>query len=308
MNIITRKILENSRIHIMSTTAAILIWSVSFVATKIALTTFPPLGLGLVRFGLATMLLGPFMFIKTNNDKPTPKDVMKLTVSGLLGITLYFSLENIGVKYSTAVDAALIVASYPAITMLLEAMLFRAKYPVQSFMGVVLAIFGVYMIVSVNSFVEGSERVFGNILLILAGIVWAFYNFITHSVASKYSMSTITFYQIFAGTIGFLPLVFLEVDGWGPLSLDALIAVIYLGALCSLLAFYLYAFGLRQISSSSAVVLMNLVPVFGILFSIIILKESINTVQIIGGAVVISGVVLSIKAADNLVVKEREEN
>lgn len=306
MEVINEKTTQSNRIYFMSSIIAILIWSISFVATKIALTTFPPLGLGLVRFGLATLLLGSLMIFRTNKDKPTSRDSMRLIVSGLLGITIYFSLENIGVKYSTAVDAALIVASYPAITMLLEAVFFQTKYPLKSFIGVALAISGVSMIVSVSSSTEGAERVFGDILLILAGVVWAFYNFITHSVASKYSMFTITFYQITAGTIGFLPLIFLENDRWIPPTLDSLIAVIYLGALCSLLAFYLYAFGLRKISSSSAVVLMNLVPVFGVLFSFIILKESINTIQIIGGVVVIIGVVLSVGSADNLATKKSE--
>ncbi|HEY3424933.1 MAG TPA: DMT family transporter [Negativicutes bacterium] len=91
-------------IHLTSTVTAILIWSISFVATKIALTTFPPLGLGFVRFGLATVLFGTFMIVRRSIDKPTPNDFMKLILSGLLGITVYFSLENSGVKYSTATD------------------------------------------------------------------------------------------------------------------------------------------------------------------------------------------------------------
>lgn len=42
---------------------------------------------------------------------------------------------------------------------------------------------------------------------------------------------------------------------------------------------------------SSAVILMNLVPVFGVLFSVVILNEAINLTQIAGGIVIIIGVV-----------------
>lgn len=284
-------------IHLFSIVTAILIWSISFVATKIALKTFPPLSLGLIRFGLAAVLLGFFLAIRKDINKPTPIDLAKLALSGVLGITVYFSLENIGVKYSTASDAALIVASYPAITMLLETLFFRVKFPVISFIGVGLAIAGVYMIVSVSQSSEATDRLFGNILLILAGVVWACYNFITRTVVSNYSMSTITFYQVAAGATGFLPLIFLETDHWTLPTTDSLIAVIYLGVFCSLLAFYLYAYGLRQVSSSSAVILMNLVPVFGVLFSVFILNEAINLTQIVGGIVIIIGVMLSVLSA-----------
>ncbi|MFZ5898194.1 MAG: DMT family transporter [Bacillota bacterium] len=286
-------------IYLFSIVTAILIWSVSFVATKIALNTFPPLGLGLVRFGMAVVLLGSFLAIRKEIEKTTPVDLAKLVVSGFLGITVYFTLENTGVKYSTASDAALIVASYPAITMLLETLIFRVKFPVISFVGVGLAIAGVYMIVSISQSSEATDRLFGNILLVLAGVVWACYNFVTRTVVSNYSMSTITFYQVAAGAIGFLPFIFLEADHWTMPTGDSLIAVIYLGVFCSLLAFYLYAYGLRQVSSSTAVMLMNLVPVFGVLFSVVILHEAVYLKQIVGGTVVIIGVMLSVSSAGN---------
>ncbi|MFZ5644598.1 MAG: DMT family transporter [Bacillota bacterium] len=291
--------------HLFSIITAILIWSVSFVATKIALKSFPPLGLGLIRFGLAAALIGTFLAIRKNIIKPAPKDLAKLALSGFLGITVYFSLENVGVKYSTASDAALIVSSYPAITMLLESLLFRAKFPPISYIGVGLAIGGVYIIVSGGHSSEASDRLFGNILLVLAGVVWACYNFITSTVVSTYSMTTITFYQTAAGAIGFLPLILFEADRWTFPITDSLIAVIYLGVFCSLLAFYLYAYGLRKVPSSSAVILMNLVPVFGVLFSVVILNEVISLKQILGGMVIIIGVMLNIlwtRKPDNTVI------
>lgn len=290
--------------HLFSIVTAILIWSVSFVATKIALKTFPPLSLGLIRFGLAAILLGFFLAIRKDIKKPASKDLAKLALSGFLGITVYFSLENVGVKYSTASDAALIVSSYPAITMLLETLFFRAKFPAISYIGVGLAVVGVYMIVSNGHSSEAADRVLGNILLVLAGAVWACYNFITSTVVSTYSMTTITFYQTVAGAIGFLPLVFLEIDQWSAPSADSLIAVVYLGVFCSLLAFYLYAYGLRQVPASTAVILMNLVPVFGVLFSVIILHEVIIFNQLMGGLVIIIGVMLSILWARKPVKRE----
>nr|WP_241396490.1 EamA family transporter [Clostridium beijerinckii] len=70
-------------------------------------------------------------------------------------------------------------------------------------------------------------------------------------------------------------------------------ALIYLSVGCSIVAFLLYNLGLRKLSASISVSLMNLVPVLGLIFSILILHESVSTVQILGGVIVIIGVILS---------------
>ncbi|AQS04986.1 drug/metabolite transporter (DMT)-like permease [Clostridium beijerinckii] len=70
-------------------------------------------------------------------------------------------------------------------------------------------------------------------------------------------------------------------------------ALIYLSVGCSIVAFLLYNLGLRKLSASISVSLMNLVPVLGLIFSILILHERVSTVQILGGVIVIIGVILS---------------
>ena len=280
--------------YFASVIVAVLIWSVSFVVTKIALTTFPPFGLGLIRFALAGFLMGFYLMTRKELQKPPLRDLKKLALSGFLGITVYFSLENLGVKYSTTSDAALIVASYPAINLLFEALFLRQKFSAKSFIGIGLAIVGVYMLISVTQYSEAIDRLFGDVLLILTGIIWACYNFITKSVVSTYSMTTITFYQFVAGAIGFLPLSLFEIEQWSIPTTESLAATIFLGVFCSLLAFYLYAYGLRRVPSSTAVILMNLVPVVGVFFSVIILNEALHAIQLIGGAIIIAGVLLSI--------------
>lgn len=285
----------SGNVHFWAIFVAVLIWSISFVATKIALTSFPPLLLGLVRFGLASMFLGSLPAIRKQIVVPDRKDLAKLALSGLMGITVYFSLENVGVKYSTAADAALIIASYPAITMSLEMLIYRTRFPMTSFIGVGMSAVGVYLIITAGGFVHSAtDRLAGDVLLILAGFVWSVYNFITRGVVSRYSMTTITFYQVTAGAIGFLPLILLETDRWTVPKTDAVLAVTYLALFCSLTAFGLYAYGLRRVRSAHAVILMNMVPVFGVLFSFLILHEEIHLKQVTGGLITITGVLLSV--------------
>jgi drug/metabolite transporter (DMT)-like permease len=79
---------------------------------------------------------------------------------------------------------------------------------------------------------------------------------------------------------------------------------LYLGVFCSVIAFLLYNFGLRKLSSSSAMTLMNLVPIFGVLFSVLLLNEVLSINQLIGGVIIILGVVLSMRETSKKQVLE----
>jgi drug/metabolite transporter (DMT)-like permease len=281
--------------YLLAVIGAVLIWSISFVATKVAFKTFPPLTLGALRFVFTAFLLGIVLFIQRGFIWPSPRDLGWLVMSGLLGITIYFSMENLGVKLATAADAALIVASYPAITMLLEIFIYRITISWVRFLGVGLAIFGVYLIVGESSNIGGTYRFIGDIILAATGIVWSFYNFVTRKVVNKYPTVLITFYQTIAGAIAFLPLAWIEREQWHVPTMNSIVALLYLGVFCSVIAFLLYAYGLRRLASSSAVTLMNLVPVFGVIFSILFLHELMSIVQFFGGFIIITGIVLSVR-------------
>ena len=133
-----------------------------------------------------------------------------MSISGVLGTTLYFSLENIGVKLTTASNAAIIVASYPAITALMEFLFFRKKTSWVKVIGIGVAMIGVYQISYSPETQTDDKQLIGNIILIVAGFIFALYNFTTRKVVKKYSMITISFYQTLAGAITFIPLAFIE--------------------------------------------------------------------------------------------------
>ena len=274
---------------------AALIWSTSFVATKALFVEIPPLTVGALRFGVAAGLIVVLAGVTGALRGPGLADAGRLGLGGILGITLYFSLENYGLKLATASDAALLVASYPAITMLLQFVLFRSRVPLVRLLGVGLAMIGVYLVVRAGADAAGPSRLIGDLILVATGVVWAFYNFITRGVVRKYPLVTVLAYQTVAGTVAFVPLAFLEAERWRPVGIGSWLVVAYLGVFCSLVAFFLYARGLRSLDAGSAVGLMNLVPVFGVVSAVVLLEEPVGFAQVLGGLIVIGGVMLSIR-------------
>lgn len=284
--------MRKDNIYYIASTTAIILWSASFIATKFAYTSFSPLMVGFIRFVIAAILLFVFRLITKDKVKPDKKDMVRIALSGLLGITLYFAAENLGVKYTTASNASLIVASFPAITTLFEFAIYKTKPTLRKVIGIALA-FGGVMVLTTKSASGGSEALWGSILLIAAGVVWTFYNFITRSLSNKYSPVTLSYYQFMFGALFFIPLVLIEHQPIGAITETGIVAMIYLSLGCSVGAFLLYNFGLKKLSAATSVSLMNLVPVFGLIFSALFLKEIITIEQILGGVIVIVGVILS---------------
>ena len=280
---------------ILSVLGALIIWSSSFVAIKIAYETFPPITLGAARFVVAALILGALTLLPANRKKLEKKDIIPVAVSGLMGITLYAVLQNIAMQWTSASNATLIIASYPIITVLLETLIYKTKLNPFKIVGIVIAIAGVFVL----SYIKPEERqhneLLGIIMLIVAGVAWAFYNFLTKKVVNNYPSITLLFYQTLFGAIFMLPLSLFERGAWMAPTTMSLLMMLFLGVFCSVLAYLLYNFGLKALSPSAIISMLNLVPIFGVMFSFLLLGEAITLRMVIGGAIIILGVMLSVR-------------
>lgn len=286
---------QSNTVSYLSILGALVIWSSSFVAIKFAYATFPPITLGAARFLVASLILGVLTMIKSNRIRLDRKDVFTVALSGFMGIMLYAVLQNIAVQWTSASSATLIIASYPVITLLLEALIYKTKLNALKIVGILIAVAGVFVL----AYTKAEERVkgelLGSILLIVAGVAWAFYNFLTKKVVNRYPPVTLLFYQTLFGTLFMLPLAFFERGQWAAPTAMSFAMMLFLGVFCSVVAFLLYNLGLKTLPASSVITMLNLVPLFGVFFSWLLLGEMVTLRKVIGGTIIILGVMLSVR-------------
>ncbi len=269
---------------------AALIWSTSFAVTKVTLVQIPPMTIGAMRFSLAALILAVVVHARRDRQLPTIRQRLTIGLAGLMGISLYFAVENLGVDLATASDATLIVASYPIITLILELSLRRATMSVIRLTGMIMAVGGVWLVVRGGSGGETGHRMWGDALLVAGGGVWAVYNLVAQRDTSGASPIVVTYYQTLFGALGFIAMSVFEVRRWVWPTPATLGRVLFLAGLCSVTAFLLYNYGLRRLIPSVAVNLLNIVPVAGLAWAVLLARESVSATQIAGGAVVIVGV------------------
>lgn len=285
----------NEKVGILSVVGAVILWSTSFAAIKIGLVGIPPITFAAIRFLVASILMGGLVLAGMKLESVSPKNLWKLVLGGLLGITAIFSLHNLGMQRTTSADANLLVASYPVIILLLEVLIFKARVNIKQIAGVMIAICGVYLVINSANEQAATNRLVGNLLILIAGFVWAFYNFATKNVVHQYSTFTVIFWQTMFGMIALVILSFTESDQWTLPSATTLLAATFLGIFCSVGAYLLYGYGLKNLQPNIAVNLMNLQPVFGLILASILLGEKISLIQVVGGVILVTGVTLSLR-------------
>lgn len=278
--------------------ASTMLFAASYTLTKVALVDLPPFTLGLARFALAGAVLALWAWL-THQPLPGREDRRRLIIAGLLGVTAYFAVENLALQWANATDAALLVASYPALTALADAAVNRRRTSLTAWLGIVLAGLGVAGIVAAvpDTAAVTPLRLWGDLLLLVPGVLWAFYTFVSREVTTS-PLLTIA-WQDAIGGLAFVPLALLEIPAWHwPTQLPATLgALAGLTGLCSIAAMVTYARALRGLASTTVVTGLNLVPLWGLLIAAVFLHEQVYPMQVIGGLVVCGGVTLTARAS-----------
>ncbi len=277
--------------HYIALMAAVCLWGSSFIADKIALQTFSPLFLCLIRFAISSAALILMRLKRKSFRYPGAEDMKKILPAAILGTSMYYALENIAVNMTSAADASVISASYPVITILTGMVFYHFRPSGNQFAGILLACIGV-LILTVDPSSESSSLI-GNLILIGNGFLWALYNYTTGRISRDCDTFSVTYLQILIGTACFVPMLFFEHIHIGPITLSAVLAVLYLALCCMLGALLLYNYGLRNTNPAAAAAMMNLMPIAGVVLSALILKETITIRHLLGTAVIIAGVFLS---------------
>ena len=286
---------QSNAASILSVLGALVIWGSSFVAIKFAYTTYPPLTLAAVRFVVATLILGALTLLPKNRVKLEKKDILTVAVCGLTGIMLYAVLQNIAMQWTSASSATLIIASYPIITLLMESLIYKVKLSAMKIVAILIAIVGVIILSYVKSESRVSGELLGILLLMAAGVFWAVYNFMMKKVINRYPPITLLFYSSLFGTMFLLPLALFERALWQAPTVLSFSMMLFLGVFCSVIAYLLYNRGLKTMAPSTITSMLNLMPIIGVFFSWILLGEQVTLRKIVGGAIVILGVMLSVR-------------
>ncbi len=292
----------NRTANIASVVASAFVWGTSFAVSKFALRSIPPLSLALIRFVLASAILLLWLLIRHEDFRLDHRAFGAMVLGGVLGYALNHIFENVGLALSTASEISLMMGVFPVLSLLVERLVYHKRFSHATVLGIALSVVGVVLIVDPRSLqgAPGGKRLLGDGLIILSGICWAFYSILIKNLSTNSSAARTAMFQMLFGSIVLLPLAGALERPVLPIPASAVWAAIYLAVFCSVGGYLLYNYGVARMASTQAVSILNLIPVFGVLTSWVVLHETVTVIQLVGGAVVFLGVLLSLRDSSPL--------
>lgn len=271
-----------------------ILWGVSFVSIKIVMRVLPPLNLAFFRLLIAIFMLYFMMKKMTPARKIAKPDLPRFIFSGVIGITLYFYLENSALVEISANAASIIVAFLPISSMLGEAFFMKKRIKPLEIIGVAMSILGVYMVIGGNLGEGGSAK--GYIYMFLAVLAYSAFQLSSKPLFEKYTDLEVGFYQTLFALFAFLPFLWTETVYWHLWDLSTGLHFIFLAVFCSGWATYFYMYSLNHLGITISSVFLNLMPVVTFIASFIIFGEKLTLIQAIGSMIVILSVsVITVK-------------
>ncbi|HAT38602.1 MAG TPA: hypothetical protein DCS75_08900 [Gemmatimonadetes bacterium] len=273
------------------------IWGVNFSIVKVALNELEPLTFNALRFPLAAAALGWIVFRGKEDIMPQREDVPRILLLGLIGNVLYQLAFIIGLDWTYAGNASLLLATTPVWTVILSAAAGHEQPNRWVIIGIIGTLIGMILVVigSDDQLSLGSSTLRGDLLMIVGSIFWSVYTVAGAKPVARYGALRMTTWTLWIGT----PILFaagipslLQTDLTG-VSANAWWAIFYAGLFALALAYVIWYHGVEKLGNSRTAVYSNLVPVWALITAWIWLGERPEILQLLGAASILIGLTIS---------------
>jgi drug/metabolite transporter (DMT)-like permease len=279
-------------------TLVTIVWAGLMPTGKIALQSVPPLTIGAIRLTVGSCLLRLYMGRNPAHQvRWSPSLITSFALLGFAGYLVGVGCSYYGLRLTTVTNAALLNAASPVSLALLSFLFLKERPSPHAMAGILLSVVGVGIIVTRGSLqvMANSQYNRGDLILLATQLSWGVYTIYGRHLMLRISPLAATTYTYVAGA-GWLIVasLVLEWGQWHPATttLSSWIAIAYQTVFGTFAHFWFYD-AVSTIGPSRAGIFLNLVPVMAIGIAYFLLHEQITLPHLVGGAVVISGILVA---------------
>ena len=267
------------------------IWGSSFFNIKIAAQSFEPYTLALIRVFFAALFLLVFSFFYKIRINAFSNDWKIYALVGLCNIAIPFSLIAVGINKVESYLASILMSTTP-LTGSILAHIFTKNEKITFFKstGIILGFTGVLLLFFDKLILNESNYFFALIILVgstfysIAGII------ILKKLKDDSNLNVTTSTMIWA-LIFLFPLSFIFEDPINSTpTLVSMLSLVYLGSVATGFAWWLRFKILIKNGLVFQTQVAYLIPIFGILFGVLVLKEQITWKVLVSLIIIMSSI------------------
>ena len=279
---------------------AVILWGISFVATKAALREVSPVTLIFLRFFIGAVLLAIIV------RKLPPRDALpQLALMGFLGVFVHQMIQAHALTMTSAVHTGWLIGVTPIWSAVLSAIIFRERFGFWKIVGLAGGFAGALLVITRGDFhasVLGLPSTRGDLLILISTWNWSIYSVVGHPTIKRLGPRVATSGSMLLGLIMLAPF-FIARAGWREIPRLTPIgwtSVVFLGIGCSAFGYLFWYGALEHIEVSRVAALLYLEPLVTFAAAILLLHEPVSVVAVIGGLIVLGSVAIAQYAPSRL--------
>lgn len=268
----------------------------NYAVMKIVMQDLPALVIATIRFTVSGLVILAVAYVVDGNLALPPNARLRTLLLGVTGIFGYQILFVNGLAATTSGNAALLVAMSPIFTTIYALAARTEKMTGKVIGGILMGFIGVFLIIlgKDGSVGLGFNSLYGDLLMLLASVMWASYGIMGNSLIKSVSPIKATAYAMLSGAAllaiasgkGFFT------ANWGAVTPAAWWSLAYVTLISCGLVYVLWYLGVQRIGIARAMVYMYFQPIVAMITGAWLLHEKVSWMQILGAAVIIGSVAI----------------
>lgn len=272
------------------------LWGSLYVVSKYTLGKLPTFTISFIRFILAFLFL--FILAPKPSKKLAREHVPYILCIGFVGYFIAIGAQLLGTKYAGASMASLLNSMNPVTMTIFSAIILHEKLTFRKILGILLAVFGVYVILGGNTI---DAALPGILLSLFSVITWSFVSVLVRKVTAQYDALYITRLGFGVAAVCYLPvaigeLIMTKTNVISVLSQNpsCLLALIYMALMCTGIAHLLWNKSLAILDVSVCSAFYPIQPMVSTLLGVLLLGEQVTWIFGLGALLIVAGVLISL--------------
>lgn len=286
--------MKNSKVLIIIAFIAIyVIWGSTYLFNKIAVTELSPFFLASIRFLTAGFLILIIAKMLKKSLVITKKQLLNSLISGFLFLVYGNGVFVWALKYVDSGFASLLASTQPLFVLLLLRLIDQKQMQKKSIIGVLLGVFGMYLLVSQSEIAVSEESLLGIFMMFTCVLSWSYGSIFVSKADLPTSFFVATGYQMLFASLFLVSLSLFFGETWklpttwsNKAQWSMLLLIIFGG----IVAFTAFNYLLKEVSTEKVSTSAYVNPVIAMFLGWYVLDEQISTQSLVAAFVLLMGV------------------
>jgi drug/metabolite transporter (DMT)-like permease len=287
-------VVERNRLGYGLAACAAILLSTIGVLGKIAYSFgADPLALITLRAFVATGIVGVTIALtNVGRFKIKPRDIPFFVAFGIFGVSVNYLGYFYALRLTTVATTMTLLYTYPTMVVVVAFFIFHEPITSRKVAALVLTFTGVL----VTAFGLSSSRITsdmqGLIFGLLGGVGTAIYTLAAKKGQVSYSALTVLFYSFLFGALTLGGFYFLQYGCKVDVTQQVMAMVLLIAFVPTLMGYGLYTLSLRFIEAGKSSITLTIAPGAAIILAYLFIGESVAQIQLLGTALIVSGVII----------------